>query len=300
MSWLFIDSVALMCDTCEWSYIVNLQDRGAIQIGDDNIAFLYQLYCEKLGVSHSDSVMNEFLNTFHTMPLICICQNGYATMKNASRQQKIDRLVQDIMNCLDEIQAIFNDYSEKQEYLNERILEGFLEQIDEEWTKNVNEKVYSRTLGHSQFGNPTQRTRLIKQYVAEAKKEILERAWDYYSEATANSTFSSNYQQKIDELYRRSMSTIEKLQKIHPDFVVFFYEHADKTQPLNLNNYLCYEGTLGYPVDQTGDYDVYFPKKINISKILQWLEEHKEIEPIAVGDKKIINSVRKKLQKIFV
>jgi len=74
MSWLFIDSVALMCDTCEWSYIVNLQDRGAIQIGDDNIASL-----NKLNISSNISCFHSisfYSRTAYLLIITSLCNSG--------------------------------------------------------------------------------------------------------------------------------------------------------------------------------------------------------------------------------
>jgi hypothetical protein len=103
MSWLMIDSVLLICDTCDWNHAVNLQERGAIQIGDTNVARLYQLYCDQNNLPDNDSTINEFLNTSHIMPLLCTCQNCYETLENAEHQHEIDQTITGLINCLDEI-----------------------------------------------------------------------------------------------------------------------------------------------------------------------------------------------------
>ncbi len=300
MSWLLIDSVVLICNICDWSLSVNLQDRGAIQIGDANVAYLYELYREEQGLPNNDSTIDEFLHTSHAMPLLCTCQNCYATLENATHQHKIDQAMQKLNNYLDKIGAIYHGYTERQNNLDKQVMDAFIEQIDGEWAKTVNDKVYSRSLGHDQFSNPANKTRLIKQYVAEGKKEILETARIYYTQSTDGNTLPSEYRQQIDELYKRSLAIIEDLQKPQEGPSVLAYEHADKTKPLNLNNYIRYEGTLGYPVEQTADYDIYFPGRYNLNKAIQWLQEHAEIKPMDVGDKMIINEVRKRLQEILV
>ncbi len=300
MSWLLIDSVVLICNTCDWSLSVNLQDRGAIQIGDTNVAYLYELYCEQQGLPNNDSTIDKFLNTSHAMPLLCTCQNCYATLENETHQHKIDQAMQKLNNYLDKIGAIYHGYTERQNNLDKQVMDAFIEQIDGEWANTVNGKVYGRSLGHDQFSNPANRTRLIKQYVAEGKKEILETAQIYYTQSTDGNALPSEYRQQIDELYKRSLAIIEDLQKAQEEPAVFAYEHADKTKPLNLNNYIRYEGTLGYPIEQVADYNVYFPGRYNLNKAIQWLEEHAEIKPMDVGDKMIINEVRKRLQEILV
>lgn len=148
MSWLMIDSVLLICGTCDWNQTVNLQDRGAIQIGDANVAHLYQLYCDQQNLPDNDSTINKFLNTSHIMPLLCKCQNCYKALENAAHQHEIDQTITGLINCHDEMGAIYHDFAERQNNLDKLVMDAFLEQIDGEWAKTVNDKVYGRCVGH--------------------------------------------------------------------------------------------------------------------------------------------------------
>lgn len=300
MSWLSIGSVLLVCNTCDWRLNVDLQKRGRIQIGEDNVSFLYQLFRAEQGAPEDDALINRFFNIYHTMPVLCTCQNCYATQRVSLRQIEIDQAMQILIPSLKQIEDIYNVFIARQQLMEKKAMDDFKAQIDLDWAKSINDKAYYRSLGHDEFSDPANRGHLIQQFITEASNGILETARRHFAPTFYFNELALEYKQEIAEPYRRSLLVIKDLQRKQQDPIIVTYEHFGQTQPLNLNNHVTHEGTLGYPTEHSPDFHVYFSRRYNINNIKQWLLEHSAIKPMDIGDQAVMNEVRKRLHEGLV
>lgn len=295
MSWLPIEAVILICKTCDWSLRVDIDNKGSIQIGDDNVAFLLRMYKDKDKIPMDTPVPEGFFKSYHTMPVGCTCQDCYIHREGAIEQAKIDAAVQQINDYFDQIIESHQIFKNRHDEVINLIMERWLEDIDLEWARQINEKVYLRTLGHAQFERPDQRTRLIKQFVAEGKSSIIQSVRDYFGEHNELQELQDEYSHIVEPLFQQINSFTESVRRTQRDPIIRAYEHYDNTKPINLNNYIRYESTLAFPSDDCPEYHVYMPIQYNLNQGHEWLEDHRTIGDLMHGEKAIINEVRKKI-----
>lgn len=292
MSWLPIEAVILVCRLCDWSLQVDINKRGPIQIGDDNIALILSMYRDN---KNAMQVPEGFFESYHTMPVGCICHECYMHQAGASEQTKIDVDVQHIMDSFDQIIESHSSFKNRHNDVETLIMGSWLQGIDFEWARQINEKVYNRTLGHANFARPDQRTQLIKQFVAEGKSSIMQSALDHFFGHQEIQALQDKYTHVIEPWLQQINLLLDNIRKKQRDPIVRAYEHLDKTKPINLNNHICYEGTLAYPSDDCAEYYVYMPIQYNLNQGDQWLQERLTLGDSMPGEKAIINEVRKKL-----
>lgn len=273
MSWLFVEGMVYHCTECGDSFKVDY-DGGPcdIQVGESGV-FMQRAYNEKYGLQMSPKYLDDkYWQKPQYLHEECLCAKCYATKYASLQQDEINATVSSIEDLMWQISAMRAQYAELYQQEGKKELDNWVNNADFQMLQSIAPGVYDQSIGHRLYSFPANRKKLNRNYISSAEIGIIEAARTVLNDSAYLSGIVAEYRKMIEPLAQGVAEIINKFFESPEEVVVF--EAVSIKLPRNLNQYLCYEKTLGIPEASTPDKDVYYLLSYSPSWTLELLKKY--------------------------